>query len=266
MKIDKPKKFEKPECDFSIELLSAYIDNELTESERQIVESHIKTCAICQQIVEQFKAIDASIRELEFEEPSREFVFNLKKNVMERLRKKKSPVIWKFLPIFMPVAAATILVILITGHEELERPVGMKNKVEFSLALSEPPVQTDKIDVVVPKPGIVAKTSTVLPSTPRATEKKVSADRQMEAECAKEEVVAPSAAGVVLERADQGVVRAIIDSTGRVLNVATGNTITPEEDTTISRLLKGQQLAPPTIRGKPKQMFVEFVPEQKDSN
>ncbi|MGB9720771.1 MAG: anti-sigma factor family protein [bacterium] len=266
MKINGLNKSEKPDCDFSIELLSAYIDNELNENDRQAVETHIKSCPVCQKIVEQFRVIDDSIRELEFEEPSGDFVFNLKKNVIDRLRKKKQPVIWKFLPIFLPVAAAAILVVLITGHEEIEKPVGMKNRVEFSLALSQPPAQTEKIDVVIPKPGITPRTRTVLPSAPRATAEKISADRQMEAEYAKKEVPAMTSAGLAQERTEQVVVRAIVDSTGRVLNVATGNTIIPEEDTTISRLLKGQQLAPPTIRGKPHQMFVEFVPEEKDSN
>ncbi len=252
-------------CGFSIVLLSAYIDNELNEIERQTVENHIKECPVCQKIIEQFGIIGAHLREMEFEEPSREFIFNLKKNVMEKIRRKEKSTIVKFLPALLPVAAVAILVLLITGYEELERPIGMKDKIGIPAVSIEAPAPTEKFDIVIPKPRIVAKTRAVQPSTGSA-EKISVADRETELSSEKKESPVVADAARAQEEVSQVVVRAIIDSTGKILNVATGNTITPEEDTTVSRLLKGQQLAPPTIRGKATQMFVEIIPAQPDSN
>jgi len=267
MKPDRLNRPEQPECEFSVELLSAYIDNELNENERHVVEEHLRHCSSCQKIVEQFKTLDTSLREVEFEEPSREFVFNLKKNVMEKIKKRHGPVIWKFLPVLLPVAAAAVLVLIITGRESLENPVGMKNRIGILLASDETPAQTEKIDVVIPKPGIVAKTRSLPPAPSRAAaEKKAVADKEAEVTYESAEIPAAVSGTIAQEKRAPVVVRAMVDSTGRILNVATGNTITPQEDTTISRLLKGQQLAPPTVRGKPTQMVVEFVADEKDSN
>jgi hypothetical protein len=57
----------------------------------------------------------------------------------------------------------------------------------------------------------------------------------------------------------EGVVRAIIDSTGTVIKVATGHTRIPEKDTMLENTLSGQQLAPPLIAGRKKQVYVDFI-------
>lgn len=267
MKSDKLNKQNHFNCDFPIELLSAYIDNELNEIDKQKVEEQIRHCSHCLKIIEELKAIDMGLKEIEIEEPSREFIFNLKKNVMEKIRKKPSPVFWKFVPVLVPVAAVVALVIIITGHENLASPVSMKNRIDIIYVPSEKSVQTDKIEVVLPKPGIVAKRQTPAPAASGVpVERKFAEKKDLEVAYKKTEAPASEVEEVARERIAPVVVRAVIDSTGRVLNVATGNTITPEEDTTLSRILKGQHIAPPTVRGKPTQMVVEFVADEKDTN
>ncbi len=267
MKPDNLNKQNFSECGLPVELLSAYIDNELNEIERQRVEEHLKHCSHCLKIIEEFKTIDMGLKEIEIEEPSREFVFNLKKNVMEKIRKKRSPLFWKVVPVLVPVAAAVVLVFIITGHENLASPVSMKNRIDIAYVPSEKPVQTDKIEVVIPKPGIVAKRQAPAPAaTGISAERKFAEAKDVDLAYKKtESPTVTELEEVAQEKVAPVVVRAVIDSTGRVLNVATGNTITPQEDTTLSRILKGQQIAPPTVRGKPTQMVVEFVTEEKDT-
>mgnify|MGYP005835340911 CR=1 FL=1 len=267
MKLDDLNKKIFSECDFPVELLSAYIDNELNENERQRVEEHLKFCSNCLKVVEEFKTIDMSLREIEIEEPSRDFIFNLNKKVMEKIRKKRSSVFWKFVPVLVPVAVVTILVIIIGGYENIASPVGMKNRMDIVSALPEKLKQTDKIDVVIPAPSITSMAQKQLPATSRmAAERSPAAGKDIDLAYKKTEAPASAIEEISGEKVAPVVIRAVVDSTGKILNVATGNTITPQEDTTISQILKGQRIAPPTIRGKPTQMVVEFVTEEKNTS
>ena len=60
------------------------------------------------------------------------------------------------------------------------------------------------------------------------------------------------------------VVRAIIDTTGTIIKVATGNTLIPEKDTVLEKELAGQQLSPPTIEGKKKQVYFELATHEEE--
>ncbi len=256
---------ENANCGFSIELLSAYLDNELNESEKNRVEEHLNQCLDCKRIIEEFRTIDSKLQELAIDEPSREFIFNLNKNVMDKIRKPSRFRLWQYFPVLIPAAVAVLLVIVVTSKSSLEHPVGMKNRIQMVLTHDETPATTEKIDVVIPKPGIIAKPRTTAPAPSRFAEKKAVADKELAA--SREEAQVPATVSGVLaqEKREQVVVRAVIDSTGRVLNVATGNTIMPEEDTAIYRLLKSQQFAAPKIRGKPTQMVIEFVADATDT-
>lgn len=68
-----------------------------------------------------------------------------------------------------------------------------------------------------------------------------------------------------LEVPKNQVVRAIVDSTGKIIKVATGNTIVPEEDTMLEKQLEGQQMAPPTVRGRRTQMYVDLSEPKGDA-
>ncbi len=268
MKKDNSQIKKKTNCGFPTELLSAYLDNELNESEKNKVEEHLNHCFECKRIIEEFRTIDSNLQELAIAEPSREFVFNLSTNVIDKIKKKSGFRLWQYFPVLIPAAVAVLLVIIVTNKSSLEHPVGMKNRIQMVLTHDETPATTEKIDVVMPKPGLVTKPRTTAPAPTRVAEKKAVEDKELVASReAQESPPMPAAVSGALaqEKREQVVVRAVIDSTGRVLNVATGNTIVPEEDTAISRLLKSQQFAAPTIRGKPTQMVIEFVTDAKDT-
>ncbi|MEO0129142.1 MAG: zf-HC2 domain-containing protein [candidate division WOR-3 bacterium] len=251
-------------CGISIELLSAFIDNELDEQEYARIKEHLESCVYCRKIVEQFKEMDEQIRQLELEEPSREFIFNLKRNVMERIGKKPKFVFWKFFPILIPAAVA-VLILIVIRSEGLETPVGMNNRVPYVYSDEEKAIKDQKIDISLPAPAPIAKSK---PRTETHLDKKTTAPAPTIASRQAEELEsrAYAAEQSVPEISEQVVIRAIVDSTGRIINVAKGKSLTPEEDTTIFRALKGKQLSPPKIQGRPTQMFVEFTPEEKDSN
>ncbi|HEX7319217.1 MAG TPA: hypothetical protein VF399_02530, partial [bacterium] len=73
------------------------------------------------------------------------------------------------------------------------------------------------------------------------------------------------AAVAQLEVPKNQVVRAIVDSTGKIIKVVTGNTIVPEEDTILEKQLEGQQMAPPTVRGRRTQMYVDLSEPKTDT-
>uniref|UniRef100_A0A7V0Z731 Putative zinc-finger domain-containing protein n=1 Tax=candidate division WOR-3 bacterium TaxID=2052148 RepID=A0A7V0Z731_UNCW3 len=251
-------------CGISVELLSAYIDNELDEQKYTMVKEHLKACVHCRKIVEQFREMDARIREMELDEPSPEFIFNLKKNVMERVGKKKRNVFWRFFPMLVPAAVA-VLILVIIRNEGLENPVGMNNRVPYVYSEEKKGIEEEEVDISLPvtKSVVRARTKTeprrdkmASPPMPTTIARK---EEEIEAQPYAERSSLP-------EVGESDVIRAIVDSTGKIVNVAKGKSLVPEEDTTISRLLKGKQISPPTVQGKPTQMFVEFSPAEKDSN
>ncbi len=253
----------KSSCGISVELLSAFIDNELDEQESARIKEHLKFCVSCQKIVEQFKELDDQIRQMELEEPSREFIFNLKKDVLEKIGKKPKFVLWKFFPILIP-AVVTVFIFIIIRSEGLETPVGINNRIPYVYS-EEQTIKDEKIDISLPATTPIAK---LKPKTEIHLDKKVKvptpATAARQAEDLESRVYAAESSVPVISEPD--VIRAIVDSTGKIINVAKGKSLTPEEDTIISRILKGKRLSPPKIQGRPTQMFVEFTPEEKDSN
>jgi hypothetical protein len=65
---------------------------------------------------------------------------------------------------------------------------------------------------------------------------------------------------------DDRVVRAIIDTDGVVVKVATGNTMLPERDTMLENRLQGQQLKPATVSGKKAQIYVDFTQTEETTD
>jgi len=252
----------KSSCKTPVELLSAYIDKELDEETYTRIREHLKSCVYCQKIVEQFREMDAQIRQMELEEPSPEFIFNLKKNVMERVGKKKKNAFWRFFPILVPAAVAVLILVIIRNEGT---PVGMNNRVPYVYSGEEKSIKEEKVDISLPATKPVARTTSKVESrrdkmaSPPMPTTIVKKEERIETQPYAER-------SSLAEVGESDVIRAIVDSTGKIVNVAKGKSLVPEEDTTISRLLKGKQLSPPTVQGKPTQMFVEFRTEEKDSN
>jgi len=273
-------------CDFPAELLSGYIDNELNEKNRVLVEDHIKSCQCCQQEIDELKRQDAWVRSLEVEEPSREFMFSLKRRVMENVKNRPKFSVWKFMPVLVPVAAAALVLVVVINSKEQIKYVGIDNRISVTESEFKTPDETatgkkeaDKTTVtyaakekyaepVAAKPSgavsagagaRIAEDAELATMPPLASESRK--DDDIAAGLATEQAITAE-----LEIPRDRVIRAIVDSTGKVLKVATGNTIVPEEDTLLENRLEGQQLAPPTIRGKRTQMYVDLSDtEQKDS-
>ncbi len=258
-------------CDFSIDLLNGYLDNELDEKERRMVENHLKTCACCQQVLEELTKIDKTIQTQAFEEPSRDFIFNLNRRVVEKVGSQPRFSIFRYVPVFAPAAVAILLLIVLLNIGQQERLVGINSRVIYAETPLTPKLElqmpellvTEKADFVRKKEGgeskgYAAKASKTSPEPSRAE----SRDEES-ANVGEYEVQAPMAVYEVQVPEDK-IIRAIVDSTGVVVKVATGSSIIPEKDTVLERQLKGQQISPANAQGSNVQMYVDFTPEKAE--
>ena len=59
-------------CDLYVELLSGYLDGELTQGDRQRVELHIETCPACQKTFDEMTCLRNDVGKLSFGEMSSE--------------------------------------------------------------------------------------------------------------------------------------------------------------------------------------------------
>ena len=75
-------------CDLSIELLNGYLDGELDKEHKAEIEKHLKECEVCRKELEELRQLDEHVRTVEIEEPSREFIFNINRRVLEKVKKK----------------------------------------------------------------------------------------------------------------------------------------------------------------------------------
>ncbi len=255
-------------CDLPIELLSGYLDGELNEQDRAKVETHLKDCKACKQQLIALEKIDREVRDVVYEEPSPEFNFGLKHRVMDRIRPTPRRSLFRFAPIFAPVAAAILILVVLIEISPSKRIVGMTDQIAYKkIAIRQ------QVQISIPEPEI-----TPAPPAPMTVKRMAKAVEEMAPSAEFEE--APAAGGiaetrdemadideaVVATQARAQVVRAIIDTTGTIIKVATGNTLIPEKDTVLEKELAGQQLAPPTIEGKKKQVYFELATtEERDA-
>ena len=93
------------------EELIFFLDNELDNKERKIVEEHIKECSICQNKLNEIKAIEESLKSPVLLEPPP----NLVSNIMERLMVRKGMRVEElFISLFVAFSSiSAILVYLI---------------------------------------------------------------------------------------------------------------------------------------------------------
>lgn len=57
-------------CDRIEVLLSGYIDNELTQQQRQAVENHLESCPACRDVVEELRRLQRETAKISIEHPS----------------------------------------------------------------------------------------------------------------------------------------------------------------------------------------------------
>ena len=119
-------------CDLPIELLSGYLDEELNEEQLARVKKHLGECAVCRKELEELKKLDEHMRSAVTEEPSREFVFNLNRQVMDKIRKKSRSSIFKFSPIFVPVAIAVLVLIVLVNIPGPGKLAGLDQRILYS--------------------------------------------------------------------------------------------------------------------------------------
>ena len=259
-------------CDISHELLSGYLDGELTEKQKQLVEEHLKTCASCRKELEELRQLDQHMRSVAIEEPSREFVFGLNRKVMEAVAKRKRFSFFRLTPVLAPVAVAALVLNILVN---LDRDAGSVN-VEHRVLFAEAGMRKD-FDVQMPSLGgaryaleekedVVREKGAVEPPH-RAAAKPPTAAKKTEALDTYDEAEAMvTIASIEFELPEDKIIRAIVDSTGMVVKVATGNTINPERDTMLENRLQGQQLTPPTVAGRRTQLYVDLTQKQEKDN
>jgi hypothetical protein len=250
-------------CDLPRELLSGYLDGELDREQKAEVEKHLRECERCRNELEELKQLDQQVRTLAIEEPSREFFFQLNRRIMQKVKKKPRSSLFRFSPILVPVAAAALVLIVLLNIQQPMRLVSLDDRILYA------EVETKKdLDLQIPELGVVEET---------LEEKKVMAEgkaRYSTATAKREAVIEAEppamqdeAVGVLSVEALQipmdKVVRAIVDSTGKIVKVATGNTIIPEKDTMLENRLQGQQLSPPTVAGRRAQLYVDFTQKEE---
>lgn len=255
-------------CDISIELLSGYLDGELDEKQKAVVEKHLRECQSCQNELEELKLLNEYIKVQEIEEPSREFFFGVNRRVMEKIIKKPRSFVMRWTPIFAPVAVALLVLVVVINTIPQKRFVGIDSRILYAEIKHEEEVELRKAKVYAPRAPVAKE---------KISEEGKGALAAPEilaiSEAAKKPKVVDEAVITDLEVSmDQlaiprdRVIRAIVDSTGRVLKVATGNTIVPEKDTMLENRLEGQQLSPPTIAGRKTQVYVDLTPTKENDH
>ncbi len=263
-------------CESIRELLSAYLDNEIDDELKRRVEQHLAVCSECVRDLDTMRLIDDSIREAPVEEPSREFVFALNRRIQDRISARPRPKWLRVFPLLIPIAATALIVLIVKNIEPATGFVSLDRRISYTDTKPEP-----VFEVAVPE--ISAK---------RKLEAR-HADKLAAVEQLKEEAAAPAPAATsaqrsmagravsaeVIDREDddhtnaqiiggemmipeipQGrVVRAIIDTSGRILRIATGRNMVPEADTFLENRLQGQKLIAPTVSGKKQQLYVDLT-------
>jgi len=109
-------------CDKTKQMLSLYIDDELSKSEKEYIAEHLLNCANCRQEFDDFKLIISELNTTQMQPLPLDFKEKLHNRlVMEKSVVKKKPL---NLRIFSSVAAGVILTILIgTGYYQKFQPI-----------------------------------------------------------------------------------------------------------------------------------------------
>jgi hypothetical protein len=250
-------------CEVPRELLSGYLDGELDRKQKAELEKHLRECEQCRNELEELKRLDQQVRTSEIEEPSRDFFFQLNRRIMQKVKKKPRVSLFRLSPILVPVAAAALVLIVLLNIQQPTRLVSLDDRILYA------EVETRKdLDLQIPELGVVEEIAREKGVVPEGKVRYRPAAKKREVVIAAEPpAVQDEAVGVLSVEALQipadKIVRAIVDSTGRIVKVATGNTIIPEKDTLLENKLQGQQISPPTVAGRRAQLYVDFTQKQE---
>lgn len=297
-------------CDLTIELLNAYLDNELDEKQRLSVERHLKECPQCRAELEELRGCDRLLKQREIEEPTNKFQLGFENRLLDRIRTRKRPSwVWRLSPVLVPAAACALVVfVVLTNREKTQPMVGIGEIVPYApekigredkdldlaavpkadqarggtasrslqaeglkegMAKKSEAVSEEKAPVIVSKPAAPETPAAGLAAPPAATapEPAPAKIRSRDEELLTDDGVARTQAKMAeLNIPKNKVVRAIVDSTGRVIRVVTGNTIEPEEDRKLEAQLEGQQLAPPAASGQEQNMLYLDLTRQAETD
>jgi hypothetical protein len=271
-------------CDIPIEILNGYLDGELDEQQRKRLEAHIATCPICKQELEALRALDARVRESEIQGPSREFMFRVNQNVMERVRHQRRFAFFKLAPVFVPAAVAAIILIVIVNAPQPERLIGLDDQVMYTEVETGKIAMTKDLDLQLPElssseihgasrdlpSGGLAVKKEAMPAEPpapvvsKSAERIVSGEEAAEVDDKREEKTVEGFFDELNIPRSQ-IVRAIVDTSGNIVKVATGNTIVPETDTVLENCLKGRQVQAPMVGGRRTQLYIDFTQDAEDT-
>ena len=241
-------------CDLPIELLNGYLDGELDEHEKALVETHLKTCPSCQRELDLLKQIDGQLRTRTYEEPTREFTFALNQRVMDKIHTRRLS-FFRFTPVLAPVAAALLILIILMNTRASGRIAGITDRIEYK-ATQTHPVQLSS----VPELGTKETPGAEKGITRAESEIKLAA-KPAERSSAREEDEILMDKKEAIPYAREQVVRAIIDTTGTIIKVATGNTLVPERDTMLEKQLAGRKVSAMGVTGGKQQVYLEVAAE-----
>ena len=250
-------------CEVLRELLSGYLDGELDSKQKAELEKHLRVCEQCRNELEELKQLDQQVRASEIEEPSRDFLFQLNRRIMQSVKRKPRISLFRLSPVLVPIAAAALVLIVLLNIQQPTRLVSLDDRILYG------EVETRKdLDLQIPELSVVEETA-----KEKAVEQEGKVQYRLAAKkrevviAAEPSAVQDEAVGIVSVEALQipadKIVRAIVDSTGRIVRVATGNTITPEKDTLLEKRLQGQKIRPPTVAGRRAQLYVDFTQKQE---
>jgi hypothetical protein len=295
-------------CELSIELLNAYLDNELDEKQRLFVESHLRECPQCRVELEELKGCDQLLKQREIEDPTNKFQLGFENRLLDRIRTRKRPSwVWRLSPILVPVASCALVIFVVLANREKTQPmVGIGELVPYTpektsradeelhlatvakpdlakggvsdrslqaeglkegMAKKSEAVSEEKAPVVASKTATPAAPAAGSAAPPAATIPAPAREKSRDEELLTGDGVARTQAKMAeLNIPKNKVVRAIVDSTGRVVRVVTGNTIEPEEDKALKAQLEGQQLAPRAAQGQEQNLLYLDLTRQADTD
>jgi len=103
-------------CDFSEELLSAYLDDEVTEADRIQVERHIAGCDACRRRLDELRKVSGLLSQMPREKPSSSFRRRLRESITDGSSKRSrsgSKGFLSDLPIGRPLVAAAVIILIV---------------------------------------------------------------------------------------------------------------------------------------------------------
>ncbi len=105
----------KKECKYN-QLISPFMDSELSKKKMEKVRSHLETCKECQNELSQLNAAESLLTELPELEPSKDFDRSFWRNISELEEKKRA---WSFSNLFtyrwQPYLATALTIMLVAG-------------------------------------------------------------------------------------------------------------------------------------------------------